>query len=42
MLYSIQTTDIHEDREVKLRRDNQGIVLMGIYEFLDDTKMLDA
>ena len=27
---------------MKLRRDDQGIVLMGIYEFLDDTKMLDA
>ena len=27
---------------MKLRRDDQGIVLMGIYEFLYDTKMLDA
>lgn len=26
---------------MKLRRDDQGIVLMGIYEFLEDTKMLD-
>ena len=27
---------------MKLRRDDQGIVLMGIYEFLEDGKMLDA
>ena len=27
---------------MKLRRDDQGIVLMGIYEFLEDSKMLDA
>ena len=27
---------------MKLRRDDQGIVLMGIYEFLEDTKMLDT
>jgi predicted AAA+ superfamily ATPase len=27
---------------IKLRRDDQGIVLMGIYEFLEDAKMLDA
>ena len=27
---------------MKLRRDDQGIVLMGIYEFLEDAKMLDT
>ena len=25
-----------------LRRDDNGIVQMGIYEFLTDTKLLDA
>ena len=27
---------------MKLRRDDQGIVLVGIYEFLEEPKMLDA
>ena len=27
---------------MKLRRDEQGIVLMGIYEFLSDKTLLDA
>jgi hypothetical protein len=27
---------------MKLRRDEQGIVLMGIYEFLSDMTLLDA
>jgi hypothetical protein len=27
---------------MKLRRDDQGIVLVGIYEFLEDAKLLDA
>lgn len=27
---------------MKLRRDDQGIVLVGIYEFLEDAKWLDA
>lgn len=27
---------------MKLRRDDQGIVLIGIYEFLEDAKLLDA
>ena len=27
---------------MKLRRDEQGIVLMGIYEFLSDKALLDA
>ncbi len=27
---------------MKLQRDEQGIVLMGIYEFLADEKLLDA
>ena len=31
-----------ERGRMKLRRDDQGIVLMGIYEFLEDSKMLDA
>ena len=27
---------------MKLRRDDNGIVLMGVYEFLGDTTLLDA
>jgi hypothetical protein len=27
---------------MKLRRDDQGIVLVGIYEFLEDAKLIDA
>lgn len=30
------------DPGMKLRRDEQGIVLMGIYEFLSDKALLDA
>jgi len=29
-------------RGMKLRRDDNGIVLMGVYEFLRDASMLDA
>jgi len=27
---------------MKLRRDDNGIVLMGVYEFLKDATLLDA
>lgn len=30
------------EARMKLRRDDQSIVLVGIYEFLEDTKLLDA